>query len=98
MQESAVLRELWLSRGRGRVMWKSIVAIDFNCGKYAKDLDTTETLRQNCVDVSIRDGRGLRRGTIVLTVIVLTVHDRGRLKMRNGFGGVLGRQTRLLTG
>jgi hypothetical protein len=70
-------------------MWKSIVAIDFNCGKYAKDLDTTETLRQNCVDVSIRDGRGLRRGTIVLTVIVLTVHDRGRLKMRNSFGGLL---------
>jgi hypothetical protein len=70
-------------------MWKSILAIDFNCGKYTKDLDTTETLRQNCLDVSIRDGRGLRRGTIVLTVIVLTVHDRGRLKMRNAFGGVL---------
>src|SRR6516165_11121723 len=84
MEEAAFLRELWLSRERGRVMRKSILAIDFNCGKYAKDLDTTETLRQNWVDVSIRDGRGLRRGTIVLTV-----HDRGRLKMRNSFGGVL---------
>ena len=47
---------------RGRVMWKSILAIDFNCGKYAKDLDTTETLRQNCLDVSIRDGRGPTSG------------------------------------
>jgi len=54
--------ELWLSRERGRVMWKSILAIDFNCGKYAKDLDTTETLRHNCVDVSIRDGPGPTSG------------------------------------
>ena len=45
-----------------RVMWKSILAIDFNCGKYAKDLDTTETLRHNWIDVSIRDGRGPTSG------------------------------------
>ena len=59
MEEAAVLRELWLSRERGRVMWEVDPPIDFNCGKYAKDLDIAETLRQNCVDISIRLGPGL---------------------------------------